>query len=113
MKAIRLATLAVGALLLSQCSLPEYPLFSSRYEMVRRPLMVLPPLASQSPLYVWHGRGQPGPLSVNIDLTQQKAFLFKNGQSVGWTYVATGRSGFNTPSGTFRIMEKIADKRSN
>lgn len=112
MKTSRLS-LAVLSVLLCQCELPQYPLFSSRFEVVRRPLMVLPAYASQSPLYVWHGRGQPGPLSVNIDLSQQKAFLFKNGQNVGWTYVATGRSGFQTPTGTFRIMEKIADKRSN
>lgn len=105
--------LAALTVLLCQCELPQYPLFSSRLEMVRRPLTVLPAYASQSPLYVWHGSGKPGPLSVNIDLSQQKAFLFKNGQSVGWTYVATGRSGFQTPTGTFRVMEKVTDKRSN
>lgn len=113
MKAIRLATLAIGALCLSQCSLPEFPLFSSRFEVVRRPMTIMPPFASQPTLYVWHGGGKPGPLSVNIDLSEQKAYLFKSGQNVGWTYVATGRSGFATPTGTFRIMEKIADKRSN
>ncbi len=113
MKAIRLTITAVGMLLLSQCEMPQYPLFSSRFEVVRRPLLVLPPFASQSSMYVWHGSGKPGPLSVNIDLSEQKAYLFKSGQNVGWTYVATGRSGFATPTGTFRIMEKIADKRSN
>lgn len=113
MKVLNLATLAVGVLMLSQCTLPEFPLLSSRFQIPRRPLVVLPATSSQAPLYVWHGTGQPGPLSVNIDLSEQKAYLFKSGQNVGWTYVATGRSGFATPTGTFRIMEKIADKRSN
>lgn len=113
MKTLSLATLAVSVLFLSQCTLPELPLFSSRTLVPRRPLVVLPPTAQQAPLYVWHGEGQPGPLNVNIDLSEQKAYLFKNGQSVGWTYVATGRSGFNTPTGTFRILEKIVNKRSN
>ena len=113
MKTSRFFLAVLSALLLCQCELPQYPLFSARREMVRRPLLVMPPFASQSPLYVWHGSGRPGPLSVNIDLSQQKAYLFKNGQNVGWTYVATGRSGYATPTGTFRIMEKIADKRSN
>lgn len=113
MKALNLATLAVGVLMLSQCTLPEFPLLSSRLQIPRRPLVVVPPVASQPPLFVWHGTGQPGPLSVNIDLSEQKAYLFKNNQNVGWTYVATGRSGFATPTGTFRITEKIADKRSN
>lgn len=112
----RLAALALttaGALCLSQCTWPQYPLFSSRTQVPRRPLLVMPATASQSPLYVWHGTGEPGPLTVNISLSQQKAYLFKSGQNVGWTYVATGRSGYATPTGTFRIMEKIANKRSN
>lgn len=116
MKTSRFSLALLSALLLCQCELPQFSrvaFFPALRETVRRPLMVLPASASQSPLYVWHGGGTPGPLSVNIDLSQQKAFLFKNGQNVGWTYVATGRSGFATPTGTFRIMEKIADKRSN
>lgn len=113
MKSLVFVTLSLGVLLLSQCTLPEGPLWSSRFQVPRRPLMVMPAQASKPPLYVWHGGGQPGPLNVNIDLSEQKAFLFKNGQNVGWTYVATGRSGYATPTGTFRIMEKIADKRSN
>ncbi|WP_395749900.1 L,D-transpeptidase [Prosthecobacter sp.] len=93
--------------------MPELPLFSSRREVSRRPLMIMPPLASQPVLYVWNGSSNPGPLSVNIDLSEQKAYLFKGGQNVGWTYVASGRSGYQSPTGTFRIMEKIVDKRSN
>jgi lipoprotein-anchoring transpeptidase ErfK/SrfK len=113
MKTLRLATLALGALLFSQCTLPDVMLFSSRRELVRRPLLVMPAVASQPPLYVWHGGGTPGPLSVNIDLSEQKAYFFKGGRNVGWTYVASGRSGFASPTGTFRITEKIVNKRSN
>ncbi len=115
MKTTRFSLAVVATLLLCQCELPQfpYPLFSSRTEMVRRPLLVLPASASQSPMYVWQGGSQQGPLNVNIDLSDQKAYLFKNGQSIGWTYVATGRSGYATPTGSFRITEKIADKRSN
>jgi hypothetical protein len=113
MKAVRLIISIVGVLALSQCSLPDFPLLGSRSEIVRRPLMVMPSSASQSPLYVWHGGGQPGPLSLNIDLSEQKAYLFKNGESVGWTFVASGRSEFPTPTGSFRILEKIISKRSN
>ncbi len=114
MKATRLLISALGVLLLSQCAMPELSLFSSRRELARRPLMIMPPLASQPVMYVWNGSSKPGPLSsVNIDLSEQKAYLFKGGENVGWTYVASGRSGFNSPTGTFRIMEKIVDKRSN
>ena len=113
MKTSRFSLAVLSVLLLCQCELPPLQLWSSRSEVVRRPLLVMAPFASQSSMYVWHGGGTPGPLSVNIDLSEQKAYLFKNGQNVGWTYVATGRSGFATPTGTFRIMEKIVDKRSN
>ena len=113
MRATRLFISAACALLLSQCAVPEFSLFSSRIEVARRPMMIMPPLASQPVMYVWNGTSRPGPLSVNIDLSEQKAYLFKGGENVGWTYVATGRSGFASPTGTFRIMEKIVDKRSN
>jgi lipoprotein-anchoring transpeptidase ErfK/SrfK len=93
--------------------MPELPLFSSRTEVSRRPITIMPPFSSQPVLYVWNGSSKPGPLSVNIDLSEQKAYLFKGGENVGWTYVASGRSGFQSPTGTFRIMEKIVDKRSN
>lgn len=113
MKVVRLIASTVSVLVLSQCSFPDFPLLGSRTEIVRRPLMVMPASASQSPLYVWHGGDRPGPLSLNIDLSEQKAYLFKNGESVGWTYVATGRRDFPTPTGSFRILEKIVSKRSN
>ncbi|MBL9133289.1 MAG: L,D-transpeptidase [Verrucomicrobiaceae bacterium] len=115
MKAIRLTLSLAAALLLSQCAMPvSMPsLFSSRHEVIRRPLIVQPAQASSPPLFVWHGAGSPGVTSVNIDLSEQKAFIYKNSQNVGWTYVATGRSGFSTPTGTFRILEKQVDKRSN
>lgn len=93
--------------------MPEFPLFSSRTEMARRHMTIMPPLASQPVMYVWNGSSKPGPLSVNIDLSEQRAYLFKGSENVGWTYVATGRSGFSSPTGTFRIMEKIVNKRSN
>ena len=113
MRATRLFIFAACALLLSQCAMPEFPLFSSRTEVSRRPITIMPPFSSQPVLYVWNGSSKPGPLSVNIDLSEQKAYLFKGGENVGWTYVASGRSGFQSPTGTFRIMEKIVDKRSN
>lgn len=64
-------------------------------------------------LYEWKGDDLPGPMSVTIDLSEQKARLTKGGTSVGWTYVATGTANHRTPTGTFRIQEKIRDKYSN
>lgn len=95
---------------LTSCQLPH---FGAPSEVVRRAIYVLPADASSSPLYVWHGAGEPGPVRVTIDLSEQKAYVFRNQQNIAWSYVATGRGGFRTPSGTFRITEKVVDKRSN
>jgi lipoprotein-anchoring transpeptidase ErfK/SrfK len=110
MKNLRLVFIGLTLLTLSSCQLPDTLV---RQEVIRKPILVQPAYSSSSPLYVWHGAGQPGPVRVTIDLSEQKAYIFKNSQNVAWTYVATGRSGFNTPTGTFRISEKVVNKRSN
>ena len=110
MKIARLTLAAITGCVLSACQMPAY---YARQEVIRRPLMVQPADSSSSPLYVWHGMGQPGPVRVTIDLSEQKAYIFRNSENVGWSYVATGTSGYRTPTGTFVISEKVVDKRSN
>ena len=54
-----------------------------------------------------------GNSKVIIDLSLQRGFLM-NGNQVAMDYpVSTGTSKHPTPTGSFRIMEKIKDKRSN
>ena len=64
-------------------------------------------------LFEWKGADLPGPIAVRIDLSEQKAALTRGGQDAGWTYVASGISGRRTPTGSFRIIEKVEDKHSN
>jgi hypothetical protein len=64
-------------------------------------------------LYDWRGDLIGGPPTVNIVLNEQKAYIFRGGQEAGWTYLASGTSAHNTPTGTFRIMEKKQEKSSN
>lgn len=54
-----------------------------------------------------------GPPSITINLTEQKAYFYQGSKLAGVALVATGKEGYGTPAGTFRIMEKIRDKRSN
>ncbi len=112
MNAARFTLAALTALTLSACELP-IPARFARQEVIRKPLLVQPINSSNSPLYVWHGSGQPGPVRVTIDLSEQRAYIFRNSENIGWSYVATGRSGYRTPTGTFYISEKKVDKRSN
>ncbi len=113
MSAMNAARLSFAALFLVSLCACQMPTSFVRQEVIRKPILVQPADSSSSPLYVWHGSGQPGPVRVTIDLSQQRAYIFRNRENIAWTYVATGRSGFSTPTGTFRISEKIADKRSN
>ena len=64
-------------------------------------------------LYEWKGADLPGPVAVSIDLSEQKAAITRGGEDAGWTYVASGISGRRTPTGSFRITEKVEDKYSS
>jgi lipoprotein-anchoring transpeptidase ErfK/SrfK len=68
--------------------------------------------AQKPQLYDWHGDTASGPATVNIVLNEQKAYIYRGGQPAGWTYVATGKSGHNTPTGSFTVMEKKPHKVS-
>jgi hypothetical protein len=43
---------------------------------------------------------------IIIDLEQQRAHFYKGGKIVGVSVVSTGREGYDTPSGEFRITQK-------
>ena len=63
-------------------------------------------------MYQWHDDGGPGKIAVTISLTDQIADIERGGRHIGWCYVATGKEGHGTPSGTYKITEKIEDKYS-
>jgi len=67
----------------------------------------------QESLFEWQGYGMTGKTSIVIDLTTQRAEVYRGGQYAGWTSVATGKAGFDTPAGNYTIVEKVADKHSN
>lgn len=63
-------------------------------------------------LYEWTGLGKDI-TSIKINVDEQKAYLFNGEEQLGWTYVASGIPSFPTPTGEFKVLEKIADKVSN
>jgi lipoprotein-anchoring transpeptidase ErfK/SrfK len=67
----------------------------------------------QKILYSWHDDGGPGKVTIRISLTDQIAEFERGGRPIGWCYVATGKEGYGTKPGTYRITEKIVDKYSN
>lgn len=97
--------LGASALLLVSCATPK--------EEIRTAEVVKPGQHPERPLFEWNGADSTGPVSISISLKEQKARIFRAGEPVGWTYVATGRGSFPTPRGRFHVQEKLAQKNSN
>lgn len=71
------------------------------------------PAAPSPPFSYWEGAGVTGSASIIIDLSEQAAYFYRGDRVIGRSRVASGRSGFATPTGEFKILEKTVDKRSN
>lgn len=61
----------------------------------------------------WDGNGVSGSPRIRISLAEQKAFFYKGEQLVGVSAIATGREGFDTPPGSFKIQQKNKDHVSS
>lgn len=61
----------------------------------------------------WEGDGVAGPPKIVIDLSDQVARYFKGGQLVGVSQISSGREGYGTTTGRFRVTEKDIDHRSS
>lgn len=72
-----------------------------------------PPRKAEYVMYEWYDDGGPGKIAIRIDLGEQRARYTRGGRDIGWSYVATGKEGYGTPAGSYRITEKIVDKYSN
>lgn len=60
----------------------------------------------------WTGGSKPiTSMVMNVDV--QRVTLYNGRDVVGWTYCASGIPSFPTPTGEFKILEKIKDKVSN
>jgi hypothetical protein len=97
------------------------------------PLALLPSCASTSPSNAKKGQTEittppevppsyswdeekakaPGGARIKIGLAQQRATFYKGNTVVGWTTIASGIDRFPTPTGSFKILEKVVDKKSN
>lgn len=57
--------------------------------------------------YVWEPEVAPkGPMLLIVNTRTQRAVLFRNGVPIAATTISTGRSGRETPTGVFTILEK-------
>ena len=61
----------------------------------------------------WNGDGVPGEPRIVVYLSEQRAYFFKGKQLVGESTVSTGKQGFSTPPGRYRIVSKDRDHVSS
>jgi hypothetical protein len=63
--------------------------------------------------FLWMGDAfTSGPVVMVVSLTEQKAYLYRNGVLIGATTVSTGRPGHVTPTGVFTVLQKQKEHRS-
>jgi hypothetical protein len=64
--------------------------------------------------WVWAGKIAPtGPILVYVDLGRQRATVYRNGVRVAVTTISSGKTGHDTPTGVFTILQKNKDHRSS
>jgi len=51
-------------------------------------------------------RALSGPVAVLVSLSDQLAFVYRNGIRIGVSTVSTGRKGYETPTGVFSVLRK-------
>lgn len=55
----------------------------------------------------------PGKPSILVELSEQQAHLYKGRYEVASSRISTGREGYNTPIGRFRVIKKDEEHRSS
>jgi L,D-transpeptidase catalytic domain len=53
-----------------------------------------------------------GPVVMVVSITEQRAYVYRNGVLIGATTVSTGRPGHLTPTGVFTVLQKQKEHRS-
>ena len=65
-----------------------------------------PPMTLKPGEFVWHpGIAPEGPIVVVVSLDDQLAFVYRNGLQIGYSTVSSGKSGHDTPTGVFTILQ--------
>jgi L,D-transpeptidase-like protein len=64
--------------------------------------------------YVWAPEIAPeGPVLLIVNVSRQRAVLYRNGLPIGASTVSTGRPGYRTPTGVFTILQKKVEHYSS
>jgi hypothetical protein len=63
--------------------------------------------------FIWEPWLAPdGPIAIVVNLHTQRAAVYRDGMRIGATTVSSGKRGYRTPTGVFRILQKYRMHRS-
>jgi len=63
--------------------------------------------------YLWAPEVAPeGPVLLVVSLATQRAVIYRNGVPIGISTVSTGRPGYQTPTGTFTVLQRRVEHYS-
>jgi hypothetical protein len=64
--------------------------------------------------FVWQPQAaSQGEIEIVVSLPLQRAYVYRGGKLIGVSTVSTGREGYETPVGTFNILQKRREHYSN
>ena len=64
--------------------------------------------------FVWQPERAPaGEVEIVVSIPLQRAYVYRGGTLIGVTTVSTGRDGYETPVGSFAILQKRREHYSN
>ena len=61
----------------------------------------------------WRGDDVRGPAKIVVHVAEQRAYFYKGHKLVGESTVSTGKRGFDTPPGHYRVIQKDKDHVSS
>jgi len=100
------------ALIRSALALSGLAFLASCAEMT--PPQTVGPASAPTPMpYTWNGNGVPGDARIVVSIGDQRAYFFKGKTLVGESAVSTGKAGFSTPPGQYRVVWKNKDHISS
>ena len=104
-RTLGLVALLVLSIILTACGGRRYNDETLYIGGFRRP-DTKPGRAPHDDVSYWDGDSLQGSSSMRIDLGEQRAYFYKGGQLAGISVISSGREGFDTPTGTYKIQQK-------
>ena len=98
--------IAAAGMLMVGCETSDPRLAAQNQYLGGTPTYVTSATAPQDNVSYWDGDNIGGKPSIKINLTEQRAYFYKNNVLVGISQLSTGREGLNTPHGHFTVIQK-------